>query len=563
MWMLRRLVVALIFATIWSEPTFPQENPSPEPGEATFTVFIQSTPIGLERTNVTRTPTGWMITSNSQLSSPLDISSHVFEMRYSADWHPLELKIDATVKGRPYELHTTFEENIATNKIQESGQTKTHTNPISAETLVLPVNFFAAYEALAVRLSSIEVGSEFPVYVPPLGEIKAKLTSFSDDEILTATELINARRYEVTFLSPELPIEAEIWASDNHRLLRVKIPTASIDMARLDISSTAARLVRVRNAGDFDVRVPASGFSLGATITKPVEDKLIEGERLPAVLLVPGSDSVDRDETVYGIPIFGQIAGALADTGFLVARYDRRGVGQSGGRTERATLADYAKDAQSMVKYLDKRKDLDDKRIVVIGHGEGGWVSLLAAAREKKIAALVLIATPGTLGADLILEQQQLALDRMQVSEDEKQIKIKLQKQIQEAVISGNGWADIPTDIRRQADTPWFRSLLTFDPGNVMRKLKQPIMIVQGKLDKQVPPHHADRLEQVARARTIKVSRAAYADFKVARLDGINHLLVPSTTGEIDEYASLTHKTVSADVVSAITEWLSEILPQR
>ena len=97
--------------------------------------------IGLERTNVTRTPTGWTITSNSQLSSPLDISSHVFEMRYSADWHPLELKIDATVKGRPYELHTTFEENIATNKIQESGQTKTHTNPISAETLVLPVNF--------------------------------------------------------------------------------------------------------------------------------------------------------------------------------------------------------------------------------------------------------------------------------------------------------------------------------------------------------------------------------------------------------------------------------------
>ena len=266
---------------------------------------------------------------------------------------------------------------------------------------------------------------------------------------------------------------------------------------------------------------------------------------------------------MHGIPIFGQIAGALADTGFLVARYDRRGVGQSGGRTERATLADYAKDAQSMVKYLDKRKDLDDKRIVVIGHGEGGWVSLLAAAREKKIAALVLIATPGTLGADRILEQQQLALDRMQVSEDEKQNKIKLQKQIQEAVLSGNGWADIPTDIRQQADTPWFRSLLTFDPGNVMRKLKQPIMIVQGKQDKQVPPHHADQLEQIARARTIKVSKAAYAGFEVARLDGINHLLVPATTGEIDEYASLKHKAVSANVVSAITEWLSEILPQR
>ena len=33
-------------------------------------------------------------------------------------------------------------------------------------------------------------------------------------------------------------------------------------------------------------------------------------------------------------PIFGQIAGALADAGFIVVRYDKRGIGQSGGRAE-------------------------------------------------------------------------------------------------------------------------------------------------------------------------------------------------------------------------------------
>ena len=37
---------------------------------------------------------------------------------------------------------------------------------------MLPNNFFAAYEALAVRLSSMTPGGELPVYVAPQGEIK-------------------------------------------------------------------------------------------------------------------------------------------------------------------------------------------------------------------------------------------------------------------------------------------------------------------------------------------------------------------------------------------------------
>jgi len=80
-------------------------------------------------------------------------------------------------------------------------------------------------------------------------------------------------------------------------------------------------------------------------------------------VLVAGSGAQDRDETVFNIPIFGQLAGALADAGFLVVRYDKRGVGQSGGRGESATLADYAEDVRAVVKYLSERKDVDKKHI--------------------------------------------------------------------------------------------------------------------------------------------------------------------------------------------------------
>ena len=41
---------------------------------------------------------------------------------------------------------------------------------------------------------------------------------------------------------------------------------------------------------------------------------------------------------VNGVPVLGQLAATLVDAGFLVVRYDRRGVGQSGGRAETATI---------------------------------------------------------------------------------------------------------------------------------------------------------------------------------------------------------------------------------
>ena len=90
-------------------------------------------------------------------------------------------------------------------------------------------------------------------------------------------------------------------------------------------------------------------------------------------------------------PIFGQLAAGLADAGYLVVRYDKRGVGQSGGRPESAGLEQYSDDVRTMVEYLERRNDVNDDRIIVLGHGEGGWIALLAAARENEIDALALL----------------------------------------------------------------------------------------------------------------------------------------------------------------------------
>jgi uncharacterized protein len=358
---------------------------------------------------------------------------------------------------------------------------------------------------------------------------------------------IETRRYDVVFENPSGPADATVSIDRLGRLVRLELPAASLVFARDDASSVAMRSVAARNPNDSDVTIPANGFNIAGTLTSPSAPGRL---RHPAIVLVGGSGPTDRDETVVGIPIFAHLARALADAGYMVVRYDKRGVGQSGGRTESATLADYADDAVAVVKWIASRKDVDRRHVAMAGHSEGGAVALLAAEREKKIGAVILIAAPGSTGADLILEQQRHLLDRMKLPDEEKQQKIELQKKIQAAVVAGGGWEGIPPELRKQADTPWFRSLLLFDPAAVIPKVKPPILIVQGELDTQVPPAHADRLAALAKA------RKHAAPVEVIHIPGINHLLVPASTGEVAEYGQLHDKTVTPKVADAIAAWL-------
>ena len=119
-------------------------------------------------------------------------------------------------------------------------------------------------------------------------------------------------------------------------------------------------------------------------------------------------------------------------------------------------------------------------------------------------------------------------------------------------MLTGKGWEDIPPALRRQADIPWFKSFLAFDPAKLMADVKQPMLIVQGLLDTQVDPANADLLEKLARA------RKNAGPVEVVKIEGINHLLVPAVTGEFDEYASLKDKVVSETVSSAIVDWLKK-----
>jgi uncharacterized protein len=543
------VALALALSAAVAAQTPPAQQPAP--GPATFTVFLKGVDVGREQVNLTRSGSQWIVSSTGRTG---DVTLNRFELKYTADWQPTELSLEATIgekEPKKVQLLTSFAVTTAINEITQNGVTNSKTDQISARTIVLPGNTFAGYEVLAARLAAAAPGAEFPTYVPPSGELKVVLKGVVAEEIKTPAGILKMRKFELTAHNASgstFPMLMTV--DDKARLARLEVAASGLTIVRSDLSGVAVRTLTARNPTDSDVTIPANGFSIAATMTNPPG---VGRLRHPTVVLVGGSGPIDREGIVAGIPVLSQVAGALAQQGFLVLRFDKRGVGQSGGRPEAATQKDYSDDLISIVKWLEKRDDVDSRRLTVMGHSEGGTVALQAAAREKKITSIVLLATPGTTGADLLLEQQQHELDRMKLPEAEKAEKIALQKKIHAAVIEGTGWESVPPELRRQADTPWFRSLLTFDPAAVMPRVKQPILIVQGDLDKQVQPYHADKLAELARAR--KKDGGAV---DVVHLPGVNHLLVPATTGDVQEYAELKAKAISPDVTTAIVEWLKK-----
>ena len=162
----------------------------------------------------------------------------------------------------------------------------------------------------------------------------------------------------------------------------------------------------------------------------------------------------------------------------------------------------------------------------------------------------MLVGTPGTTGAELVLEQQRALLDQLGTSGTERAERVDLQQRIHDAVLHGGSWDGVPEAMRRQADTPWFHDFLDFDPADTIRRTRQPILILRGSLDAEVGAHHAERLADLGRA------RGGDRSLERVTLEGLDHLLVETGPGTVTDYEDLQNRSISPSFVNALTDWL-------
>ena len=154
------------------------------------------------------------------------------------------------------------------------------------------------------------------------------------------------------------------------------------------------------------MRIKAGGVKLAGTLTVPPGPG-----PFPAVILITGSGPQDRDESLLGHKPFLVLADYLTRRGVAVLRVDDRGVGGStGADRERRRATTSRATCWRASNSSNGRKEIDSKKIGLIGHSEGGIIAPIAAARSKDVAFIVLMAGTGVPGSQILEAQGQLIL---------------------------------------------------------------------------------------------------------------------------------------------------------
>ena len=134
----------------------------------------------------------------------------------------------------------------------------------------------------------------------------------------------------------------------------------------------------------------ADGTVLAGTLTVP------DRGRAPfaAVVFVHGSGPMDRDETIGPNAVFLQLSNALSNAGYAVLRYDKRGIGKSGGANTSGARDDLLADVKAAYRFARAQREVDAKRVYLLGHSEGGELVPTVAAQEPGVAGIILMAPP-------------------------------------------------------------------------------------------------------------------------------------------------------------------------
>jgi len=309
---------------------------------------------------------------------------------------------------------------------------------------------------------------------------------------------------------------------------------AKVSLGRTDFSAPADAPYRSE-----EVTVPTkAGHVLTGTLTLPKDAK----SKVPLVVTITGSGLQDRDEYLAMVPgyrPFRQVADTLGRRGIAVLRLDDRGINGSGGDVSKATTADFADDIRAGVAFARSRPEIDGARVALLGHSEGGVIAPMVAATDPRIAAIVLMAGTAYTGQRIIdfqLRNEVMGDSAIPAAKKDSALKA----------------------VRAQFDSTtakiaWMRFFLAYDPLPALRKVKVPVLILQGATDQQVTPDQAPVLEQ-----TLKASGNEHVTMVVFAAH--DHLFLVDSVGFPGDYGKLPSGKIGPEVMGVIADWLAKVL---
>jgi pimeloyl-ACP methyl ester carboxylesterase len=319
-----------------------------------------------------------------------------------------------------------------------------------------------------------------------------------------------------------------------------------------------------------------AGITLAGTLTLPKK-----AGNFPVVILISGSGPHNRNEEILGHKPFLVLSDYLTKNGIAVLRFDDRGVAASKGDFGPATSLDFASDVEAGVKYLQTRKEINKKKIGLMGHSEGGIIAPLVASTCKDVSYIALLAGPGLPGDELIVLQLQLlgkasgksetehskeadfrkgAFAIIKAASNQEQLKMDLTAYIIKSLNENpnsqkpEGMSDeeLGKIIYGQIASPWMQYFLRYNPAAVLEKVKCPVLAINGDKDSQVPS------KQNLTAIKDALRKGGNKNATIKELPGMNHLFQECKTGLSDEYG-IIEQTFSPIALTEILTWVKSV----
>lgn len=314
--------------------------------------------------------------------------------------------------------------------------------------------------------------------------------------------------------------------------------------------------------------------TLSGTFTSPFSKA-----PFPVVILISGAGPSDRDGSILGHKPLWILADYLTRQGIAVLRFDKRGCGKSTGDFSNATTEDFASDVLAGVEHLLSRKDVDSKQIGLIGLSEGGIIAPMVALKSHVIAYIVLMATCGVNGEEMMCAwsasiekdkgstEESIESDRkykkelFAVLKSEKNFEIAA-KQLREFIINHTMSKENKDELSsfeseaidaevNYLNTHWLRYFLAYEPALALRKIQIPVLALHGELDKQI--FSKQNLPVISQA----LEEAGNENYKVVELPKLNHIFQTCQTGSFTEYSKI-EETISPVALGLIADWILE-----
>jgi uncharacterized protein len=269
----------------------------------------------------------------------------------------------------------------------------------------------------------------------------------------------------------------------------------------------------------------------------------------PAVVLLPGSGPMDRDETIGRNKPFKDLAWGLASRGIAVLRFDKVTLTHPAHAAHFTVDDEYVHHATAATHLLRQQKTVEASRVYVLGHSAGGTVAPRVVAADPFVAGLVLLAGGAQPMHWAAVRQVRYLSSLDPASADAAQPAIDtLTRQARTVDSQGLSDATPTSDVPFGLPAAYWLDLRDYDPAATAATLGKPMLILQGGRDYQVTVDDDLSRWRAALAGSPGVTIRIY--------DADNHMFFTgSGPSKPSEYEPAQH--MDPAVITDIADWLT------